>query len=150
MAEKKAFVSIFAKKGHELRYMTKQEHIEYWKNTAARDWITVQHLFKSKDYVPALFFAHLVLEKLCKAHWVKDNKSNHPPKIHNLARLAEQAKLDLQEEDLRFLNEMNQFQIEGRYPDYKQMLFRSYKARKTNAVLQQVNRLRKCLLKKLQ
>jgi HEPN domain-containing protein len=50
--------------------MTKQEHIDYWVNTAAEDWDTVEVLFNGKKYLHALFWAHLVLEKLAKAHWV--------------------------------------------------------------------------------
>ncbi len=48
--------------------LTKEEHIKYWLNTAKKDWRAVQNMYKSRDYLPALFFAHLVLEKLCKAH----------------------------------------------------------------------------------
>jgi HEPN domain-containing protein len=65
-------------------FMNKQEHILFWKNSAKNDWKISQKLFHSKDYLYSLFFAHLVLEKLCKAHWVKDNPENFPPKIHNL------------------------------------------------------------------
>ena len=47
--------------------MTKNEHINYWKNMAERDWNAVNSLFETKNYVQALFFAHLVIEKLLKA-----------------------------------------------------------------------------------
>ena len=129
--------------------LSKQEHIEYWKSTANRDWKFVQQTFKIKQYVYALFFAHLVLEKLCKANWVKDNTGNHPPKIHNLIRLTEQTKLKFSQEELQFLNEMNQFQLEGRYPDYEQKLYSIYKAPNSKIILEKVTHLRKCLLEKL-
>ena len=129
--------------------MTKKEYIEYWKNTANKDWIAVQNMFNSKDYVWALFASHLVLEKLCKAHWVKDNIGNHPPRIHNLVRLVEQTKLVLAPEDLDFLRKMNDFQIEGRYPDYKDKLYLSYKSAQTKVILNRSNTIRKCLLKGL-
>ena len=93
--------------------------------------------------------AHLVLEKLCKAHWVKDNAENHPPKIHNLVRLVEQTKLILPEEDLDFLRKMNDFQIEGRYPDYKDNLYRIYKSAQTQVIINKSNTIRECLLKGL-
>ncbi len=48
--------------------MTKQEHINYWVTAAENDWGTVQNIFKATEYIYALFFAHLVLEKLLKAH----------------------------------------------------------------------------------
>jgi len=130
--------------------MTKKEHIDYWKTTAARDWKFVQQAFKIKQYMYALFFAHLVLEKLCKAHWVKDNKGNHPPKIHNLVRLIEQTELSFSEEDMDFFRKLNDFQLEGRYPDYKQELYRAYKKHNTDLILKKVNYLRLCLLRELQ
>ena len=106
--------------------------------------------FKIKQYVYELFFAHLVLEKLCKAHWVKDNKENDPPEIHNLVRLAEQTKFNLSEDDMNFLRKMNDFQLQGRYPDYKQNIYRIYKFDNTDSILKKVNQLRLCLLKELQ
>ena len=129
--------------------MTKEEHIKYWVNTASRDWRTVEDLYKSKNYIPALFFSHLVLEKLTKAHWVKDNKDNTPPKIHNLIVLIENTKYTLLDEDRDFLMAMNQFQLEGRYPDYKDTLYKIYKSAKTRNILDKVNIFRKCLLKNL-
>jgi len=94
-------------------------------------------------------FAHLVLEKLCKAHWVRDNVSNTPPKIHNLITLLGQTKLQLSEEERAFLFDMNQFQLEGRYPDYRNEIYKKYKAIQTKQVLSRLDTLRKCLLKKL-
>jgi len=35
--------------------LTKEEHIEYWVETARRDWRTVQNMYKTKDYLPGLF-----------------------------------------------------------------------------------------------
>ena len=99
--------------------MTKQQHIDYWVETAEKDWIVVQQLFDAKSYIHALFWAHLVLEKLCKAHWVKDNIGNTPPKIHNLINLIAKTNAKLPKTDKDFLSILNQFQLEGRYPDYK-------------------------------
>lgn len=39
------------------------------------------------------------------------------PRIHNLVRLAEIARLELAETDLDLLAEVNEFNIEGRYPE---------------------------------
>jgi HEPN domain-containing protein len=129
--------------------LTKEEHIAYWVLTANRDWNTVQDLYKTKNYLPALFFAHLVLEKLCKAHWVRDNEGNTPPKIHNLIVLLENIRYIVTEEEKDFLRAMNQFQLEGRYPDYKNALYKTYKSLKTKNILNKVNIFRECLLKNL-
>lgn len=107
-------------------------------------------MYKSKEYLQALFFAHLVLEKLCKAHWVKDNKENIPPKIHNLITLVSKTKLELPDADKEFLSQMNQFQLQGRYPDYTRHLYKTYKAVQTKMVLDKVNSIKKWLLNNLQ
>jgi len=66
--------------------------------TAATDWKAVNQLYSGKCYTHSLFWAHLVLEKLLKAHWIKDNESNTPPKIHNLLYLADKTKLSISQE----------------------------------------------------
>jgi HEPN domain-containing protein len=47
--------------------MTKNDHIEYWLKTSEDDWITVKSFFQSGRYIHCLFFAHLSIEKICKA-----------------------------------------------------------------------------------
>ena len=59
--------------------MNKSDYINYWRITALKDWDAVGHLFEKGDYLHALFFGHLVLEKLLKAHFVHDNLSGFPP-----------------------------------------------------------------------
>lgn len=71
-----------------------------------------------------LFFAHLTLEKLLKAHFVKDNASDFPPKTHNLLVLISQTNLSPLPDHLKTLSQVNQFQIDGRYPDYKLNMFK--------------------------
>ena len=130
--------------------MTKEEHIRYWVDTANKDWVAIQKIYKARAYLHALFFAHLVLEKLLKAHWVKDNEGNTPPKIHNLVMLARKTKLLLEDDDLIFLDRMNDVQLEGRYPDYIKNVFKIYKRKETALILEKVDNIRKCLLKNLQ
>jgi len=129
--------------------MTKQEHIAWWKLTAAKDWEAVDSLFKGKNYVQALFWAHLVLEKLLKAHWIKDNISDNPPKTHNLIILIEQIRLELDEPAKRFLEKMNDFQLEGRYPEYINNIYKIYRKKQTAIILEKVKELRSCLLENL-
>jgi HEPN domain-containing protein len=117
--------------------------------TAELDWASVQNIYNGKEYVYALFFSHLVLEKLIKAHWVKDNDGNFPPKKHNLLYLIEETKLEFEKSDKDFMGILNQFQLEGRYPDYKFELIKKFKGAETKEILDQVNIIRVCLLNKL-
>ena len=129
--------------------MTKEQAIEYWTSMAIDDWKSVEVLFKSKRYLHALFFAHLVLEKWLKAHWAKDNVGNTPPKIHHLVKLAKMTSLDLDDEILDFLREFNDFQLEGRYPDYLSMMHKKCNKKYTQEMLNQVIIVRECLQDKM-
>ncbi len=72
-----------------------------------------------------MFIAHLVLEKILKAHYVKDTGET-PPKIHELVKLAEKTKLNFTDEQVEFLDRVNDFNLETRYPDYKLKLFKNF------------------------
>lgn len=75
--------------------------------------------FNSGNYDWALFIGHLSLEKILKALWVKNNSSDIPPKTHNLKKIADEAKYSLSEDEAGLLLEINDFNLEARYPDYK-------------------------------
>jgi HEPN domain-containing protein len=98
--------------------MNKTDHIQYWKRTASEDWITTETLFDSERYVASVFWLHLTLEKLLKAHWVKDNITDIPPRVHNLLFLLGQTSLSLTRDEIVFLKTVDSFQMDGRYPDY--------------------------------
>jgi len=130
--------------------LSKQQHIEYWVKTSEEDWSAVETLFAAKKYLHCLFFAHLVLEKLCKAHWVKSREENIPPKIHNLIILVRQSNINLSEEMLMFMGEFNDFQLQGRYPDYMNKIYKVCTKEYTAELLENVKEIRQCLLKMLQ
>lgn len=122
--------------------MTKSDYINYWKVTAEEDWEVMKILFEKKKYLQSLFFGHLVLEKLLKAHWVKDNLSDLPPKTHNLIRLSSQTQLELSEDEIDFFDTMTGYQMEGRYPDYQLKVHLNLKKPKVEELLKEINRIR--------
>lgn len=91
------------------------KQVVYWRNGAAEDWEVANQLVDSDKTRHGMFFAHLALEKILKAHICKKT-AKLAPKIHNLVRLAEIAELQLKPQDLDTLAEMNEFNLEGRYP----------------------------------
>ncbi|HDH12348.1 MAG TPA: HEPN domain-containing protein [Nitrospirae bacterium] len=66
---------------------------------------------------------HLVIEKVLKAFYVRD-KDEHPPRIHNLPRLAEKTALALNDEQKQFLIDINDFNLEARYPDQRYSFYK--------------------------
>ena len=98
--------------------MTKKEHIQYWLNQIPEDIDVVRILFNSKHYAHALFWAHLVLEKLLKALWVQNNSENIPPFIHNLLTLSKTSNFKPTEEQIVFMQIMNDYNLKVSNEDY--------------------------------
>jgi len=92
------------------------KQIAYWRDGASEDWDAAQELVGRGRTRHGLFFAHLALEKLLKAH-VCCHTQDLAPRIHPLLRLADLAGLTLSDEQREFLAWFDQYQIEGRYPD---------------------------------
>jgi HEPN domain-containing protein len=92
--------------------------VAYWQKIAKHDWETMQVLYKTKRYSDSLFFGHIVLEKILKAHVVISTKQ-HAPYTHNLVKLAELAELNISKDEMKFLSAVNKFNIRCRYPEYK-------------------------------
>lgn len=130
--------------------MTKNEHIRYWLATAEKDWQRAELLFENKDYVFALFCIHLSIEKIIKACWVKDNVKNEPPKVHNLLYLISKTKQKLDVQQLKILDDLNMFQLEGRYPDYQLSIYKFASKEETMNIINQSKKIKICLLKNLQ
>ena len=120
----------------------------YWKKTAQHDYKTMMGLFKIKRYSDCLFFGHIVLEKILKG-LVAKNTSKEAPYIHDLVRLQELAKMQLDKDDLKFLKEVNNFNIRVRYPDYKLRFYKICTKEFTEKRLKRIVKLYKKLCLKL-
>lgn len=100
-----------------------EEHIQYWVESAEHDLESAESLYLSGKYDWSLFIGHLVLEKVLKALYVRDNQNQLPPKIHNLVKLAENTNIVLTAEQKYFLDEVNDFNLEVRYPEYMRKFY---------------------------
>jgi HEPN domain-containing protein len=105
--------------------MTQEEHINYWLDSAEHDLETLDTLYVAGKYDWALFIGHLVLEKVLKATFVKNKGNKIPPKLHNLVRLAEESAVDVDENKKLILDKINDFNIEVRYPEYKNEFYKT-------------------------
>jgi HEPN domain-containing protein len=128
--------------------VTRDEHIEYWVESAARDFQAMESLFAERHFVWSLFLGHLVIEKLLKAFHAKHSDSV-PPRIHNLLKLAEDISLDLSVEQRTFLDEVTAFNIRARYPDFKDRFFHTATREFSEAYIGQIREFRKWLLQKI-
>ena len=103
--------------------MTHQEAVRYWLEGAEEAWKTAKHLYKGKRYDHSLFFVHLTIEKVLKAVYI-DGKSEAPPLVHNLSKLAKDCALALSEREIKQLDEISKFNISARYEDIKLKLYK--------------------------
>jgi len=98
--------------------MDKKGLVKYWTKTADHDYDTMLALYRSKRYSACLFFGHIVLEKILKALVVQET-GKQTPFTHDLVRLHELADLKLPEVVVDFLDQVNEFNMRTRYPEYK-------------------------------
>jgi HEPN domain-containing protein len=96
----------------------KEKLTKYWIEGSDDDFETMMTMFNTKKYSWSLFIGHLMIEKLLKAYFV-NIKSDYPPYIHNLLRLAEKAGLELTADQQEKLITITAFNINARYDDYK-------------------------------
>jgi HEPN domain-containing protein len=52
---------------------------------------------------------------------VQEVQDTHP-RTHDLVKIAKQSNISISEDNISFLFDMNQFNIEARYPEYKSLI----------------------------
>lgn len=94
--------------------------MKYWFESAESDYETMKVLYNNKKNTWCLFIGHLVIEKLLKGLYAKNNSENPiAPKIHNLILLSQKANLEVPNEIRKKIQVINTFNISARYDDYK-------------------------------
>lgn len=100
--------------------MNNIDFMKYWFESADSDYETMKVLYNNKKNTWCLFIGHLVIEKLLKGLYAKNNtESPIAPKIHNLILLSQKANLEMPTEIKEKIQTINTFNISARYDDYK-------------------------------
>ena len=100
--------------------MNNVDLINYWFESADNDYETMKILYNNKENTWCLFIGHLVIEKLLKGVYAKNNPNNPvAPKVHNLILLTQKANLEVSTEMRERIQIINTFNISARYDDYK-------------------------------
>ena len=95
-----------------------EKYVDYWVSQSDNDLPVAESLPEKGHFTWSLFIGHLILEKLLKALYVKEHQKI-APRIHDLVKLAKATSLRISDEQLLFLSEVSDFNMEGRYPDEK-------------------------------
>lgn len=115
---------------------TMEEVAQHWKEQSAYDIETAKALFTSKRFPHCLFFCHLAVEKILKAKVVATT-GEHAPFTHNLVSLSKMAQLSFSENQEKLIAELNEFNIEARYPDWKKSFYQLATREYTEKILTQ-------------
>ena len=130
--------------------LSKIDHINYWLSTSEEDWDRAMFMYEKKDYVFCLFCVHLCIEKLSKALWVKENpNNNHPPRIPDVKHILADTSFMPDAAPRFFIDNLQRYQLEGRYPDYKKLIYSYTPLVYTDELLNHAKNLRKCLQDKI-
>lgn len=114
-----------------------KKQVTYWREGSDEDWEVARELVDLGRTRHGLFFAHLALEKMLKAH-VCRTTGNLAPKIHNLLRLTELTGLPFSKAQKELLSRFDMHQLEGRYPDRLPKPFKKNKAKKELQAVEEV------------
>jgi len=125
------------------------DKVAYWLDIANEDLDVAEDLYKAKRWLYVAFMCHQVIEKTLKAYW-NAVREDEPPYVHNHRRLAEGAGLyaQMSEEQRRFLGQINNMNIEARYPEYKTGIARSLNEQKSREIIDYTKQMQKWIIQK--
>ena len=83
-----------------------------WKERAIYDIDTARAMFNSKRYQYVLFCCQQAVEKMLKSIIARRTNAL-PPRVHQLARLAEVASIDVSEDRAGFLRELSVYYLQS-------------------------------------
>lgn len=100
--------------------MTNIELMEHWIESSDNDYDVMMTLYNGEKYSWCLFLGHLVLEKLIKAIYAKNNPASpYAVKKHDLLFLANKSNINLDDDKKAKLDLITTFNMNARYEDYK-------------------------------
>lgn len=93
-----------------------KKEAEVWVKYAKDDLKSMEVMWDARRYGPTAFYCQQLLEKILKAVII-EFVSKRPPKIHDLLRLATEAKLKLSKDWQKTLKLLTRHYFLVRYPD---------------------------------
>ena len=126
--------------------MNNLDLMKFWIDSADEDYDTMIYMKNGKKNSWSLFLGHLVIEKLLKALYAKNNPDNPiAPKTHNLILLSQKANLQVPIEIREKIQVINTFNISARYDDYKKSFIEKCTDEYTDEQIKNIDEVRKWL-----
>lgn len=122
--------------------------MKFWFESSDNDYETMKVLYQNRKNTWCLFIGHLVIEKLLKGLYAKNNFENPiPPKTHNLILLSKKSNLNIPKEIREKIQVINTFNISARYDDYKKSFDKKCTDEYTKLQIQSIKEVREWLKK---
>ena len=106
-----------------------------WFKQSEYDFETAIAMLDSGRYIYSVFMCHLSIEKSLKGLYIEYFKEL-PPKSHNLIYFLDKLKIELPEEDNKFIILLNDQAIATRYPESLEMLSSKFSKSSTKLIIQ--------------
>ena len=117
--------------------------MNYWIESSDEGYDTMMYMKAGKKNTWCLFMGHLVIEKLLKALYAKNNKNApYAPKSHDLLHLAEKTELKLTDRQEDLLDTITRFNMNARYDDYKKEFYLKCTDEYTSQLLKNIEEVR--------
>ena len=130
--------------------MTNIELMNYWIESSNDDYNAMKNLYNSGDYSWCLFVGHLVIERLIKAIYAKNNPdSPHAVFSHDLLLLANKSNLEINDDKEDKLDLITSFNINARYEDYKRDFYKKCTKEYTEEQMKNIEEMRTWLKEQL-
>lgn len=117
-----------------------------WLKQAEEHYADAVYLYEGSRYSASVFFCHQALEKILKA-CVVEFADKVPPKIHQLDKIANEAKLKIPQDWLEDLAEITRHFWKVRYPDFRKYVYTNKQV--ANPTLQRTEEIYQWILKQL-
>ncbi|KKP88065.1 MAG: hypothetical protein UR93_C0023G0019 [Berkelbacteria bacterium GW2011_GWA2_35_9] len=129
--------------------MENEKKVNNWLELAKRDLAFAKDIVNRRNFRSyAPHFSHQALEKILKALVVAKTGIT-PPYIHNLVRLANLSKIELDQDTKDILAMLNPHYIGTKYPEDIAKMFKLYSQQKVDEVFKSAERAFKCFQKLL-
>ena len=118
--------------------MDRTEKFEYWLEIAEYDLGAADAMYQSARWLYVVFMCQQAIEKMVKGLYILYIDDN-VPRIHNISQIINKYanKLDdgVSEDYYTLFDDLTSFYIEGRYPEYKDMLHKTMSKKESESIL---------------
>ena len=130
--------------------MANKDRAEKWLAIVAEDMSVAEDLYKTGHWLYVGFMCHQVVEKTLKCYWCVC-RDDDPPYIHDHKKIAQGCGLftKMSEEQIEFLANIRELNIEARYQEMKNAVARKLNCETTADILDKTKQMHAWILERM-